>query len=274
MTDSVMGTGATYDHGTYRTGERISGYAARGRYGGQRVTDGAHVLITVRVHSWRPELIESLRFRAPGVADLLYLGAPDGYAAPPRTVPTRLAAVIEERPPGTAISQLSAPLGLEDVVKLGLGLVATVAEASEQGVELRGVRPETVYVADGPAGLQVTGVAPRAVRVLGYNNDPPYGSPFDGHSYEAPEIYETAEPSETSDLFSAALTLWFAFTRAHPYRVRPETFDAGVMLADERGSFPGPPELARILEAVLVADPSRRPSIRAVLDELGLLVSR
>jgi serine/threonine protein kinase len=80
------------------------------------------------------------------------------------------------------------------------------------------------------------------------------------HSYEAPEGHLTGSSSPTSDLFSAALTLWAAFTGTHPYRLTGEDEDETIMAADERGQFPGPPDLASILEPILQGDPYRRPT--------------
>jgi len=268
MTDTVLGVGATYDRGRYRTDERLSGHSSRGIYGGRRVADDLPVLISVRQHSWNPQLVDSLRFEVPGVAPLLFIGPPDGYRAPRPNVPTRLAAVIEARPSGTPLARCRPPVAAVDLVRIGIGLVSTAIAAAERQVEIQGIRRETVYVVDHGAGLELGGVAPRSIRVLRHHNDPPYGTPFDGHSYDAPELYSPGEASATSDLFSIALTLWAAFTGAHPYRVSAGDVDEGVMLADDRGPFPGPAELGRILESILVADPARRPSLTRAHDEL------
>lgn len=63
---------------------------------------------------------------------------------------------------------------------------------------------------------------------------------------------------------TAALVLWFAHTRAHAYPVSPNDVDGEIMLADNRGAFPGPPELGAIFEPILVADPARRPTLAQV----------
>ncbi len=88
------------------------------------------------------------------------------------------------------------------------------------------------------------------------------------HSYEAPELYTTGASTPTTDLFSAALTLWTGFTGAHPYRVTPHDVDEDVIAADDHGPFAGPVELGRILEPILRADPATRPSITQVDDQL------
>jgi hypothetical protein len=48
--------------------------------------------------------------------------------------------------------------------------------------------------------------------------------------------------------------------------------DEDVIASDDRVSFSGPSELGRILERVLVADSSRRPSVQETVDEFKRLV--
>ncbi len=267
MTTPVLGLGATFDGGRYRQGNRLRGHNMRGIYAGQRVADQLEVLITVRSHSWKPELVDSLRFDVPGVMPFLYYGRPDGYEDPKPNVPEKMRGIVEQRPLGAPMSNQTGPMHPHDIVRVALGLMKVLAASKVRHVSIQGIRPETVYVSEAAAGLSLAGIAPRAVRVLGYQHDPPYGDLFDGHSYDAPEVPSTLESSATSDLFSCALTLWFAFTRKHAYRVSPNDVDEWVMRADDRGPFSGPPELARILEPVLVADVARRPSVEEVASQ-------
>lgn len=269
MTSPVRGPGATYDRGRYVTDAWLRGHADRGVYTGHRGDDGQLVLITVRLEIWEPPLIDGLKFDVPGVAPMLYFGPPDGYRDS-RVHRSTLRAVIESRPAGVPVSDLAGTLSLRDLVRLGLGMLDVLDSAATRGIDIQGIRPETVYVVQEPDGLVVSGIAPRAVRALHYLDEPPF-TLFDGHSYEAPELYATLEPSATSDLFSAALVLWFAHTRAHAYRVSPNEIDGEVMRADDRGAFPGPPELGAILEPILVADPARRPTLPQVRAQLAAL---
>lgn len=206
---------------------------------------------------------------SPGIAPLLYAGPPDAYQPKPSWPgASTIGAVIELPPTGSAIGDRGAPLSAKDVVRIGLGLTAMLA-AADPAQPIVGIRPETTYIVDAPEGMRLSGVAPRSIRILSHHHDG-VARAFT-HSYEAPELYATGAPTPTTDLFSAALTLWSGFTGAHAYRVTADDVDEAVIAADDRGPFPGPPELGRILERILQADPARRPSITDVDGELRRL---
>ncbi len=270
MTLSAFGSGTTFDGGRYRAGEILRGHSVHGVRSGVRTVDGHRVLITIRLRHWTEDVAEELRLNVPGIAPLLFVGAPDTYVPP--KVPTTggtLGVVIESRPPGTVLSDLATQLDDLALVRIGIGLFSIVA-AGNLATPILGIRPETTYVSMDSAGPSVSGIAPRSIRILSHHHDG-YARAFE-HSYLAPELYSSGDASSTSDLFSAALTLWSAFTGAHAYRVSPDDVDEDVMAADDRGPFPGSPELAAILEPILVAEPSKRPSVaevKARMDDLG-----
>lgn len=262
----MHGPGATFGGGRFRVESVLRGHSLHGLHAGTRIADGRPVLIAVRVLDWAGWSVDELRLASPGIAPLLFIGPPDGYRPKQTSAGTgTIGAVIELRPAGVALSERAGTLTPRDIVRVGLGLVAAISAAGP-GRALLGVRPETTYLADEPDGPRLSGLAPRSARILTHHHDG-YGRAFQ-HSYVAPEIHTSGEVSATSDLFSAALTLWTAFTGAHAYRVSPEDIDEEVIAADQRGDFPGPAELARILEPVLQADVTRRPAVRWVQTQL------
>lgn len=263
---------ATFGRGRYQGGTWLRGHNAHGIYAGHDTVDDLEVLITIRVHTWAPALVEAIQFAVPGVAPLLFFGAPDGQRDT-RNLRVQRRAIIERRPAGAPLSDRTVTLSPADLVRLGLGVLDVLDAAAERRIDIQGIRPETVYLVDGPDGVRVSGVAPRAVRALGYRDDPPFRI-FDGHSYEAPELYRTAEPSPTSDLFSAALVIWFAHTRAHAYPVRPGEVDGEIMVHEACGTFSGPPEIGMLLTSILVADPAARPTLAQVRTQLLELAQR
>lgn len=258
--------GGTFDRGRYRSDRLLRGDLLHGVREGVRTSDDHPVLITVRLHDWDRYPLEVLRLAIPGIAPLLFCGPPDRYKPPKvKTVAGTVGAVIESRPVGVPLSDLSGRLHPQDIVRIGLGLCATI-RAAAGGQAIRGIRPETVYVDQDGRGPGFSALAPRSILLLSHVGNE-YGRAF-RNNYDSPELWINADPSAMSDLFSAALTLWAAFTGSHAYHLTPKEPDEDVMARDDRGPFPGPPELARILEPILVADPSRRPSVAEVLQHL------
>ncbi len=258
--------GGTFDHGCYRSDKLLRGHLLHGVREGVRTPDDHPVLITVRLHHWDSYPLEGLRLPVPGVAPLLFCGPPDRYTPPKvRTVSGTVGAVIESRPAGVPLSEILGRLDERDIVRIGLGLTAMLA-ATDPVHPILGIRPETTYIVGEPEGMRLGGVAPRSIRILSHHHDG-IARAFT-HSYEAPELYTTGASAPTTDLFSAALTLWTGFTGAHAYRVTPHDVDEDVIAADDRGPFAGPVELGRILEPILRADPATRPSITQVDDQL------
>lgn len=253
----------TFDDGKFETLALMRGDPTRGLYLGRRVSDGNPILVSVAHNFWKADLVDPIKFDVPGVAPLLHIGPPDGYRRPPYQVATP-AGVIELSPSGTPLDRIQRRPSTADLVRWGGGLLAVVRAAVARRVELRGLRPETTYVVESPSGWSFGGAAPRSVRVLGFHGDGPYGSPFEQHSYEPPEPLYRDEFSPTADLFSWALVVWWAHTRRHAYRVTPNNTDDWVMSQDDRPAFPGPAELGRVLERVLIADPAKRPSVDEV----------
>jgi hypothetical protein len=257
--------GHTLDRKRFVLGEMIAGSPLWGRSNGEQLRPTRRpVIISLRSLIYSPELDARLRFDAPGVAPLLFIGPPDGYRPSRRKdMPWRDVAVIEARPDGADLGS-AGRLSPSEAVLAGLGLCETILACAAVGRGIRGVRPETVYVAGEPGHRRFAGVAPRSFAFLGFGD---HHATFSNDTYMAPEEDEVPHTPH-SDGFSTALVLWFGLLGEHPYGTRgyPEQMDN--MWKDVRRPFTGPPELGRILERVLVSDVEKRLKVDEMRDEL------
>jgi len=90
--------------------------------------------------------------------------------------------------------------------------------------------------------------------------------------YLAPEILEGVRPSEASDVYSFALTVWTLLTGELPWRDSATLGEAiAVRLHSTRldfGAIGDRPRLRKLLEAATDTDPDRRPLLPELLREL------
>lgn len=243
--------GATLDHGRIVFEQRVRGRLWRGR------TQHRSVLIVhnrIPYEQYRMEIDKLYRFDVPGIAPLEFLGFPDDGGAE--------IALAEALPEGSPISELE-PLTASQVVQCGLDLCDAVLTWSERYESLIvGLRPETVYINGG----RYTGSTPRIALLAG----DPEGTTFGGPRYEAPNgSMQEGDANDTG--FIVAQVMWFALLREHPYKFPGALNEHNNIWNDKRRPFTGPPELGRILEAVLVADPDRRLGVRGFRDQLAAL---
>ncbi|MEU8901064.1 protein kinase [Nocardia sp. NPDC048505] len=153
------------------------------------------------------------------------------------------------------------PLPVGVAARLGRGILAGLRAAHAVGVLHRDVKPANVVLReDGSPVLTDFGIA--AIEGLG-------GLTSTGHlvgslEYVAPERLGGKEGYPASDLWSLGLVLYVAVEGFHP--MRRETTVA-VLAAVLAGEVPPPRRagaLTPVLEALLVADPERRPSTEDV----------
>lgn len=209
-----------------------------------------------------------------GIAPLVFFGYLDGV--PPLDEPMYRQlrrkgvyphlAMAEARPQGEPLLAV-APLTLAEVVRLGLGLCDMLL--SMGGLEIVGLRPETVYLAGEHGSRYYAGAAPRAFLTGGYT--PGHGwleATFDSPT---PGIFER----DAHELvYTVALLLWFGLLREHAFIFGKHIDDLDNRFRDIRAPFTGPPELGRLLEAVLVSDVERRMKAPELREELAKLAVR
>jgi hypothetical protein len=215
-----------------------------------------------------------IRYDAVGIAPLIYFGYLDGVASLDEEMFRHLRkrgihphmAMAEARPLGKRLLSVS-PLSVAEVVRLGLGLCDTLLLLGERGVV--GLRPETVYVTGEPGNRHYAGAAPRAFLLGGYSPgegwleasfDPPTPSMYDRDIDEV--------------VYTVALLLWFGLLREHAFIFGTNRDEYDNMWRDVRAPFSGPPELGRLLEAVLVSDVEKRMRTAELREELAKLAAR
>lgn len=247
--------GATFGDGTFATTQLIAGSSSRGRYHGMRLSDGAPVLIAVREVLKPREMVERFKYEGPGVSPLVFVGPPDGYVQHYRN---EALATIELRPDGDTLEVLAAKLSLDDVLRIGAGIVAMVAAAVGQKRIIGGIRPETAYALQDGGGWRFSGLAPMTYNLLRHSIDDG-GTPFMFDNYLPPEFLDD-EINQRSDVFSAALVIWYLATGSHAYDWKPTHQDDNIYL-DRRKQWPGPEDVGRVLESALICAPVLRASI-------------
>ncbi len=211
-----------------------------------------------------------IRYDAIGVAPLLYFGYLDGLTPLDESSFRRLKdergvfphmAMVEARPPGERLAA-AGRLDLAETIRLGLGLCDTLLSLDGRGIF--GLRPETVYVAGEHGNRYYAGAAPRAHLLLGYK----LGGPRLEATFDPPTLsLFDRDPDEV--VYTVALLLWFGLLREHAFRG-----DHNKMSSDVRLPFTGPPELGRLLEAVLVSDVEKRMRTVELREELAKLAAR
>src|SRR4029079_11133195 len=75
-------------------------------------------------------------------------------------------ALVETRPLGTALSELSPAVVRAVAVELAIALAETPEQAAQGGGVLAGIRPELIFVEERAGELTLNGLAPRGERFL------------------------------------------------------------------------------------------------------------
>jgi hypothetical protein len=246
--------GSTLDRGRIVVEQHLRGALWTGRADRRPVLIG-YSYIPYKEH--RNAIDDLYRFDVPGIANLEYLGFPDDGG--------RKVALVEARPEGDPISELKA-LTLHEVVQCGIGLCDTIlAWGGRRKTLLEGFRPETIYMTNG----RLAGVTPRVALIAGEPDD----GTFSSARYTSPSDGAPLEITVDDAGFIVAQVMWFALLREHPYQLPNAPDERYNIWDDRRRPFTGPPELGRILEAVLVADPDRRLGVRGFRDQLAALAT-
>ena len=205
------------------------------------------------------------RLNHPGIVTLYELGETDGRAY-----------LVSELVEGATLDELTrdGALSDRDVAELGADLCEALGHAHEHGVVHRDIKPQNVIVRGGDVP-----VAARSARakLMDFGTaslvDGPgltaTGEVIGTIAYMAPEQAEGTEVGPAADVYALALTLYEAWCGRHPFaRATPAATARAIgqpvpPLGGQRSDLPA--ELCELIDACLVREPGRRPS----LDELG-----
>lgn len=205
-----------------------------------------------------------LDFRAFGVAAPLYIGPPDLYSPGGEHVRDAHFCVVDEIPDGEELAGIPV-LETQDAIHLGLALcdVVTSWAAALDGYILRGLRPETIFVA---ADRRFTAATPRPYFLLGNRNE------FDAYpslSFDPPTPGRYQFTSNDA-VFTVALLIWWSATHVQPYE-KAGTDTERNQCEDRRVPFAGDAKLGAVLERALVADPGARLDVDQLRGQLARL---
>ncbi len=213
-----------------------------------------------------------IRYDTVGVAPLAYFGYLDGVVPLDESMFRRLQnrgvhphmAMAEAQPAGERLSTAGL-LNLPEVVRLGLGLCDTLLALDGRGIF--GLRTETVYVAGEAGNRYYAGAAPRASLMGGYPVGDDYDVTFDPPT---PSMFDRGAGEL---VYTVALLLWFGLLGEHAFVFGKNRDARDNMWRDVRAPFTGPPELGRLLEAVLVSDVEKRMKAPELREELAKLAA-
>lgn len=271
--------GATFDSGQFVVERVLAGNEHYGLWlGYQNRPHRRRVLISYNAKDYvtnREEFDFWLRHETPGIAPLLFFGYRDGLAPPDARLLRRLRrrgslplmALIEAHPEGERLSE-AVPLSLGEVIRLGQGLCDTLLGLNGQPIV--GLQTETIFVAGERDNRYYAGATPRSFQMLGSDG---MGAVYSSRSFDPP-THSIYDRSADELVYTVALLLWFALLKTHAFRVGPPSQDESNMWNDVRAPFTGPPELGRLLEAVLVSDVEKRMKAPELREELAKLAAR
>lgn len=253
----------SWGNGQFRGLRFLRGLWFRGMYEGVRVSDGLPVLLGRCPFRIAFEEL-ALGYETPGVVPTFGLHELDDYQ--PSVLTPMPTVVVEQLPRGSMLEAFRGRGTVADCVRLGCSLGRVVALACSRAIQVRGLRPESIFVEGQPGSLAFTGAAPRTAVVVGrgpqYAEVPAFGlGRYDSEDHER-------HPDAAA--YSVALVLWVLMQGVHPYG--DDSVDsANRAYANDRDPWLGPPELGRILEPMLAYHSGDRPSPQWFLAELEAL---
>ncbi|MFT4264032.1 MAG: serine/threonine-protein kinase, partial [Nocardioides sp.] len=176
--------------------------------------------------------------------------------------------VVTRYVPGRSLHQVvseEGPIGGDDLLWLGRGLLAGIRAVHEAGVLHRDVKPSNVVLEGRTPVLIDFGLARMAEDSHLTQTGWILGTP----GYLAPEVIHGEEPTESVDVFGWAATLAYAATGHAPYGKGPAM---AVMDRTRRGEhdLTGVDVSLRIvLESALSPEPGERPTVDQLLEWLA-----
>jgi hypothetical protein len=246
--------GATLDGGRWTLVAPLRGTAARGVFLAMtRDRSYGIATLTSPQRDPLPAVRERLARRAEAVVELLWIGTVEGVQEP-------LVAMLEQLPPGQALSDAWLPFRADDVATLGAAVARALVPGHRMLEAVGGLRPETIfYNADEKPTL--TGIAPRGEAFMAGQAPRSVGSvtPYQ-YLYDAPEVLRGAGPTPASDVFSLCAVLAHIACAEHPFIGEGAFAQMSSITAGKRRAFRGPSSIAKIVDRGMVGEPSKRPA--------------
>ena len=166
-----------------------------------------------------------------------------------------------------AVLHEGGPLQPDEAAKVGAQVASALTAAHAAGIVHRDVKPGNILIAeDGTALISDFGIAYGLGDATLTSSGMIHGTP----AYLAPEIARGDGANFSSDVFSLGSTLYSAMEGKPPFGSDDNTMALLHRVAS--GQFPAPQHcgpLTPLIMDMLSADPSRRPSMRAVADALA-----
>ena len=166
-----------------------------------------------------------------------------------------------------AVLHEGGPLQPDEAAKVGAQVASALTAAHAAGIVHRDVKPGNILIAeDGTALISDFGIAYGLGDATLTSSGMIHGTP----AYLAPEIARGDGANFASDVFSLGSTLYSAMEGKPPFGSDDNTMALLHRVAS--GQFPAPQHcgpLTPLVMDMLSADPSRRPSMRAVADALA-----
>lgn len=206
----------------------------------------------------------------PGAPRLLFAGPPDGYRFPkPPDTPDWQFANVQHPIDGVRLPATTV-LSASEAVSVGVSLCQMLIAWDRVGKVHCGLHPETIFVTGTDGARRFAGAMPNRFLLCSKTFT------FIGeHSYLPPldEFDGLHLPIEHA-VVTVALILWYATTHEFAFDVNPafdypdwELWDA------RRKTYPGAPELGRLLHAAMHSDVSKRMKAGELLVELQQLAA-
>jgi len=166
-----------------------------------------------------------------------------------------------------AVLHEGGPLRPDEAAKVGAQVASALTAAHAAGIVHRDVKPGNILIAeDGTALISDFGIAYGLGDATLTSSGMIHGTP----AYLAPEIARGDGANFASDVFSLGSTLYSAMEGKPPFGSDDNTMALLHRVAS--GQFPAPQHcgpLTPLVMDMLSADPSHRPSMRAVADSLA-----
>ena len=166
-----------------------------------------------------------------------------------------------------AVLHEGGPLQPDEAAKVGAQVASALTAAHAVGIVHRDVKPGNILIAeDGTALISDFGIAYGLGDATLTSSGMIHGTP----AYLAPEVARGDDANFASDVFSLGSTLYSAMEGKPPFGSDDNTMALLHRVAS--GQFPAPQHcgpLTPLVMDMLSADPSHRPSMRAVADTLA-----